>query len=162
MAFQFTDVEEENEDEGSPDGLLHRARGYMATGKPQKALDLLQRALQRVRDQGFGRLEYHILNALSEVYLELRKYKAALKSHKQIIKIIKADMEAWIEGAPTPEEKQRRKAIADDKPIRTTTQTPRSRSRSRRKTKTCKHCGSPIEPGDKYCIGCGREVTRSK
>jgi tetratricopeptide (TPR) repeat protein len=158
MAFQFSDVEEENEDESRPDGLLHRARGYMATGKPQKALGLLQRALQRVRDQGFGRLEYHILNTLSEVYLELRKYKAALKSHKQIIKVIKADMKAWIEGAPTPEEKRRRKAIADDKPLKSPTRA----SRSSRKAKKCSNCGAIIELTDKYCIGCGKAVTKTK
>lgn len=173
MAFQFIN---RRPDTSRAEDFIYRAMREMEAGYFTRALEFLKRARQIAQDNIHLRLEYRILQKLAEVYMETRKYKAALQCHKQMVKIIKEERKGWIRVAPTQEEKRRRTSIAEEpaeitsRPTRArSTQSGSTRSRSSRtrtsrssKLPKCKNCRSPLEPGDKYCIGCGMEIPPTK
>lgn len=176
MAFQFPEDDVEAHRQGriiskqhrSLLELISRARSSMESGEYQEALDTLLLALPIARDTGNRRQEYHILSAMGDVYLKLRKYKAAIKCQRLAIKVIKEDMKAWISEAQTAQEKRQRTQAAETQPAGIIS-TPRRysrqssrRSRSKSKLPKCPECGSAIETDDTFCMSCGKEVVPSK
>ena len=176
MAFQFPEDEVEAHREGrvvrTPKHRLiyeqvRQAKSSMESGDYHDAMGILLLALQEARDAGSRGLEYHILSLLGEVYLELRQYDVAIKCHQLAIKVLKADRKDWISGAETPQEKRIRTLAAATPPpgILIPSRQPTRRSRSKSKTTKapkCPECKSVLETDDKFCVGCGKEVTPSK
>jgi hypothetical protein len=176
MAFQFPEDEVDAHREGrilrtplqqSIHEQVRQAQSSMESGDYHDAMGILLLALQGARDARSRGQEHHILSLLGEVYLELRQYEAAMKCHQLAIKVLKADMKTWISDAQSPQEKRIRTQAAATPPAGMLSAKRRTTRRRRSKSKTskgpkCPECKSVLESGDKFCMGCGKEVTSSK